>query len=91
MPLYLYRCAEHGQQAVAKRMADGGREESCPLCFTPMRRLWTRETAPLVQNHTVSEGGLVSFGHNERRGRILKSEWLAEERRNRLEYGPQED
>jgi len=86
-----YACPFHGTQEVIKRMDEGGREESCPLCASPMRRLWTRKQAPLVQNHTVSEGGLVSFGHNERRGRILKSEWLAEERRNRLEYGPQED
>ncbi|MBP9897469.1 MAG: hypothetical protein KBF28_03795 [Gemmatimonadales bacterium] len=81
----------HGTQEVIKAMREGGRAEACPLCHAPMRRLWTRRQAPLVQNHTVSEGGLVSFGHNERRERVLQSQWLAEERANRLEYGPQED
>lgn len=91
MARFDYRCPLHGTREVVKSMLLGGREESCPLCASPMARVWSRETVPLVQNHSVTEGGLESFGHNERRTRIRKTDWLKEERRQRLEYGPQED
>lgn len=105
MPTFVYRCPTHGKQEIVKPMARASAPEHCWFCLAayqqvgsdygsvlpPLARVWDRTTVPAVQNHSKSEGGLVSWGQDERAVRVHKDVWLAEERHNRLEYGPQED
>lgn len=88
MPTYLYRCPQHGPQEIVKPMREAARPEVCPDCATRLARIFT---AVAVQNYSKTVGGLVSWGQDERPVKVHKDAWLAEERYNRLEYGPQED
>lgn len=94
---YDYECVKHGTVEVSKPMALAGRDEFCPDCIRsaerhhavlppPMRRLYG--VGVLVQNHSVSDeagGNLRSFGQHERLVQTNINDWIASERRRRLE------
>lgn len=93
---YAYSCPIHGEQEVVKPMAEAGRPEYCERlvrgeilvteCEQPMRRIYG--VGVLVQNHSVSDeqgGNLRSFGQHERLVKTNINDWIASERRRRLE------
>lgn len=89
MPRYDFRCPQHGVYEEVLPMAHPALDASlCPVCGDWSPRKYG---VPTVQNHSKSADGLVSWGQAERPVRILKRDWLAEERKKRLEQGPLED
>lgn len=82
MPTFVYRCAAHGTQEIDKARDEAGRAEACPVCRSPLRRIYT---VAAVQHLGATTNSLMSWGRDERPTRVLKRDWYAAQRRERLE------
>jgi putative FmdB family regulatory protein len=96
MPIYEYRCSQHGLRTIRKPMAEAGRIEYCPLCIdaTPLTRIYSGQAFVIRPSGWGLRPGDEGYSDFRREGELgelrgapqYRNEYVEPELMRRQEY-----